>query len=57
MKYLGSVRCTESDHNIYLFKFGFRLGKNNMRAPYTGTLLSSNLYLCHSGHHRVLSSH
>ena len=32
MKYLVSVRCTESDHNINFFKFSLRLGENNMRA-------------------------
>ena len=57
MKYLGSVRCTKSDHNIYFFRFGFRLGENNMRSSYTGTLLSSNVYSYNSGHHRVLLSH
>ena len=47
----------ESDHSLFLFRFGFRLGENNMRASYTGILLSFNLYSCHSSHHRDLSSH
>ena len=42
--------------DIYL-QIWFCLGENNMQSPYTGTLLSSNLYSCNSGHHSDLSSY
>ena len=48
--------CAESDH-IFIFRFGFRVGENNMQTLYIGTLLSSNLYSCYSCYHRNLSSH
>ena len=41
---------------IYL-QIWFCLGENNMQSPYTGTLLSSNLYPCHSDHYSDLSSY
>ena len=36
----GSVKWTESDHNIYFAKSGFRFGSKSIRAPYTGILTS-----------------
>ena len=54
---LSISKVYKSGPYIYLFRLCFHFGKNNIRDPHTGTLLSSSLYSCYSGHHRDLSSH
>ena len=43
------------DYNIYIFGSEFVLGENNIRTPYTGTLLSSSLYVCYFDHDLAVS--
>ena len=41
IKQEGSVKWSESVHNMYYFKFGFRFELKSTQAPHTGIFLSS----------------